>query len=97
MKGIVIHHQNGINRAIDGKKGRGRLSVRLIEPVTASPQKRTGSPTFVFYKDERVIARSSKVVVMQGRRYPGVEHWFVFSETSLRAASPDTQQISSSV
>ncbi len=97
MKGIVIHHENGISRAIHGKTKRGRLSVRLIQAVVAAREKRTASPTFVFYKDDRVIARSSRVFVMHGRRYPGVEHWFVFSESTLQAVPLDAQQVSNNV
>src|SRR3712207_8575845 len=38
------------------------------------------SVTFVFYEGRRVIAKSPRVLVMRGRRYPDVEHWFILPE-----------------
>jgi len=97
MKGIVIHHQNGISRAIEGKTRRGRLSMRLIQAVAGAQEKSSSKPTYVFYEDDRVIARSSRVLVLHGRRYPAVEHWFVLSEGVLLAAPAAEQQVSNSV
>ena len=91
MKGIVIHHQNGIRRAIEGKATQGRLSVRPILAV-APPRDTTARPlSFVFYEDERVIAKSSRVLVTSGRRYPGVEHWFVLPDGVGQSAPADPQ------
>jgi hypothetical protein len=79
MKGIIIHHENGIRRAIEGKSTQGRLSVSPI-PAVAPRGKGTVRPlSFVFYEEGRVIAKSSRVLLTRGRRYPDVEHWFVFA------------------
>lgn len=92
MKGIVIHHENGIRRAIEGKVTQGRLSVRPILAVGSSRLKTTARPlSFVFYEDGRVIAKSSRVLVTSGRRYPGVEHWFVLPELARQPAHADPQ------
>ena len=92
MKGIVIHHENGIRRAIEGKVTQGRLSVRPILAVAASRLEKTARPlSFVFYEDGRVIAKSSRVLVTSGRRYPGVEHWFVLPDGVGQSAPADPQ------
>jgi hypothetical protein len=92
MKGIVIHHENGIRRAIEGKVTQGRLSVRPILAVAPTRRETTARPiSFVFYEDGRVIAKSSRVLVTSGRRYPGVEHWFVLPEGVRQPAPADPQ------
>jgi hypothetical protein len=87
MRGIVIHHENGIIRAIEGKATQGRLSVRPI-PAVAPPRGKTAvrPVAFVFYEEGRVIAKSSRVLLTSGRRYPGVEHWFVLPEGAQQSA-----------
>ncbi len=81
MRGIIIHHQRGVARALRGRAGGRRLSVR---PVLAVPppsgEVSTRPVTYVFYEGERVIANSPRVLLMSGRRYPDVEHWFVLPE-----------------
>jgi hypothetical protein len=92
MKGIVIHHENGIRRAIEGKVTQGRLSVRPILAVAPPGRETPARPlSFVFYEDGRVIAKSSRVLVTSGRRYPGVEHWFVLPEGVRQSAPADPQ------
>ena len=92
MKGIVIHHENGIRRAIEGKVTQGRLSVRPILAVGESRLEKPARPlSFVFYEDGRVIAKSSRVLVTSGRRYPGVEHWFVLPEEVRQSTPADPQ------
>ena len=95
MRGIVIHHKNGIRRAIEGKSGQGRLSVRPILAVISPPGQTVVRPvSFVFYENERVIAHSSRVLLKSGRRYPGVEHWFVLPETPRQVTTADPQHAS---
>ena len=95
MKGIVIHHENGIRRSIEGKVTQGRLSVRPILAVAPPRGEATPRPlSFVFYEDGRVIAKSSRVLVKSGRRYPGVEHWFVLPE-GVRQQTPADPQYAS--
>ena len=94
MKGIVIHHQNGIRRAIEGKATQGRLSVRPIVAVAPPRGKAAARPLcFVFYEDGRVIAKSSRVLLTSGRRYPGVEHWFVLPEGVRQSTPADPQYL----
>ena len=81
MRGIIIHHQRGVARALRGRAGGGRLSVRPV--LTVAPPRGEVCPrpvTYVFYEGERVIANSPRVLLMSGRRYPEVEHWFVLPE-----------------
>ena len=92
MRGIVIHYENNIRRAIEGKVTQGRLSVRPILAVAPPQRETTARPlSFVFYEDGRVIAKSSRVLVTSGRRYPGVEHWFVLPEGVRQSAPADPQ------
>ena len=85
MKGIVIHHENGIRRAIEGKSTQGRLSVRPIPAVARRGEATVRLLSFVFYEEGRVIAKSSRVLLTRGRRYPDVEHWFVLAEVSWQS------------
>ena len=84
MRGIVIHMGGRVRRSIGGRGNTGRLSVVPVVPVTragVTPSETNARPVrFVFYDGERQIASSTKVVLMLGRRYPGVEHWFVLPE-----------------
>jgi hypothetical protein len=86
MKGIVIHHENGIRRAIEGKSTQGRLSVRPIPAVAPRGKGTLRTLSFVFYEEGRVIAKSSRVILTRGRRYPDVEHWFVLPEVAWQSA-----------
>ncbi len=97
MNGIVIHHPKGVGRALGGRTG-GRLSVRPVLAVAPPRGEVASRPvTYVFYEGGRVIAKSPRVLLMRGRRYPGVEHWFVLpgvecrpapAESSLASAAP---------
>ena len=81
MRGIVIHNQQGVVRALRGKPGGRRLSVRPVLALAPPCGEVAPRPvTFVFYEGGRVIAKSSRVLLMRGRRYPDVEHWFVLPE-----------------
>ncbi len=44
---------------------------------------------FVFTLDGTTFAASRKVSLMKGRRYPGVEHWFVLPDEPPRITSPE--------
>lgn len=95
MRGIVIHHQKGVVRALRGRAGARRLAV---SPVLALTPPRGAAParpvTYVFYEGERVVARSSRVLLMRGRRYPDVEHWFVLPEADPHHVSAEFPQAS---
>jgi hypothetical protein len=90
MRGIVIHHRRGVIRALSGRAGGGRLSVRPVLAVPPSGELSSRPVTYVFYEGERVIATSSSVLLTSGRRYPGVEHWFVLPEAECRPAAAET-------
>ena len=81
MRGIVIHNDKGVVRALRSRAGGRRLSVRPVLALAPPRGEVDSRPvTYVFYEGERVIARSSRVLLMRGRRYPDVEHWFVLPE-----------------
>ena len=83
MKGIVIHHQGKIWRALQGRSSVGRFAVLAITPVPFKQEETSRGfaarrPVyFVFTVGGRTIATSQNVTVRNGRRYPGVEHWFM--------------------
>ena len=81
MQGIVIHMGGRVRRSIAGRGNTGRLSVvPLTRAGFTSSQTNARPVRFVFYEGGRQIASSSKVILARGRRYPGVEHWFVLPE-----------------
>ena len=88
MRGIVIHMGGRVRRSIGGRGDTGRLSVVPVLPVTragVTPSETNTRPVrFVFYEGGRQIASSTRVLVARGRRYPGVEHWFVLPEEGRR-------------
>jgi hypothetical protein len=90
MKGIVIHHQGKIWRALQGRTSVGRFSVLAVTPVPFKQKETSRGFTarrpvyFVFSVGGRTIATSQNVTVRNGRRYPGVEHWFMRSESRQR-------------
>ena len=92
MIGIVIHHQKGVVRALRGRAGGGRLSVRPVLAVPPSGELSSRPVTYVFYEGERVIAESPRVLLMTGRRYPGVEHWFVLPEAGCHPVTAELSQ-----
>ena len=93
MRGIVIHHQRGIVRALRGRAGGLRLSVRPVLAVAPPGGAVTSRPvTFVFYEGRRVVAQSPRVLLMRGRRYPEVEHWFVLPEAEGQPAAAELSQ-----
>lgn len=96
MRGIVIHHRGGLRRAIEGRAGGRRLSVRPILAVPPAGGRVTSRPVcLVFEEGGRVIAKSSRVLLMRGRRYPAVEHWFVLPEEAPTAdAAPQVSVLS---
>ena len=93
MRGIVIHHPKGVFRALGGRAGGRRLSVRPVLAV-APPRGEvcTRPVTYVFYECGRVIASSPRVLLMGGRRYPEVEHWFVLPEAEQHPATAEFSQ-----
>lgn len=87
MKGIVIHHQGKIWRALQGRNSVGRFAILAIAPV---PLKQAGTSRggavrrpvhFVFSVGARSLATSQNVTFRNGRRYPEVEHWFMMPES----------------
>ena len=93
MNGIVIHHPEGVVRALGGRAGGGRLSVRPVLAVAPPRGEVASRPvTYVFYEGERVIAKSPRVLLMSGRRYPGVEHWFVLPEAERHPVTVELSQ-----
>ena len=81
MRGIVIHHQGGVRRHVEGRATGGRLSVRpVLSPLPPGSGITTRPASFVFEDGGRVVAQSSRVLLTRGRRYPAVEHWFVLPE-----------------
>ncbi len=87
MKGIVIHCEGRVLRCLEGRYNEGRLSVQAVLPVPTlqkgEEQAGTVPPrpvTFAFYYGGKLYACARKVVMTTGRRYPGVEHWFVYPD-----------------
>jgi hypothetical protein len=97
MRGIVIHHQRGVIRAFRSRAGGGRLSVRPVLAVPPSGEISSRPVTYVFYEGERVIASSPRVLLMRGRRYPEVEHWYVLPEAECRPAAAELSQTTASL
>lgn len=100
MKGIVIHYNGKIWRALEGRVSIGRLGIEAINPV---PLKRKGTNRdiavrrplyYIFTVGGRTIAASKNVTLKKGRRYPHVEHWFVLPEFSQPLELNDLQQVS---
>ncbi len=101
MKGIVIHHQGRIWRALEGRVSIGRLEIKAFAPV---PLKQEGMSRgcavrrpvyFVFSVGGRTFASSQNVRLRNGRRYPEVEHWFCMSESQQHLEPNELQQTSS--
>ena len=92
MIGIVIHHPEGVVRALRGRAGGGRLSVRPVLAVAPRGEVASRPVTYVFYEGGRVIAKSPRVLLMRGRRYPGVEHWFVLPEAGCHPVTAELSQ-----
>ncbi len=86
MKGIVVHYQGKVRRALEGRINERRLEVRVANPVSrqtaeAGSMLAISQPIyFVFDSDGRRFAASHNVSISMGRRYPEVEHWFVVPE-----------------
>ncbi|CAN5490042.1 MAG: hypothetical protein H0T77_16800 [Pyrinomonadaceae bacterium] len=98
MKGIVIHHKGKIWRALEGRVSIGRLAIEAIRAVPLKPGGTSlESPVrrpvyFVFSVGGRTIAASKNVTLRKGRRYPGVEHWFVLPEFAQHIELNELQQ-----
>jgi len=100
MEGIVIHYNGRIKRFLRGRDNDTRLDVRAVAPVQKpfagpvlidEPRPRNFGERplyFVFTIDGRTIAASRRVSLMKGRRYPGVEHWFVLPDEPLPLTPP---------
>ncbi len=92
MEGVIIHYDGRIRRFLKGRDNDTRLDVRAVTPVQRPFAEQThieepcqrdfrDSPLyFVFTLDGRTFAASRKVSLFKGRRYPGVEHWFVLPD-----------------
>ena len=100
MKGIVIHHQGRIWRALEGRVSMGQFAIKAITPV---PLKQEGTSRgcairrpiyFTFSVGGRTFAASQNVTLRKGRRYPEVEHWFVLSESRQHLELNELQQSS---
>ncbi len=89
MQGVIIHYNGRIKRFLQGRENGARPGVLTVKPVPKScetpphpgerlPRDFWESPLhFIFTVDSKTFATSRKVSLMKGRRYPGVEHWFV--------------------
>jgi hypothetical protein len=99
MKGIVIHHNGKIWRALEGRVSIGRLAIQAIAPVPCKPEGASGECTgrrpvyFIFRVGDRTIAAAKNVTLKKGRRYPNVEHWFVPSELKQHLDLNELQQL----
>jgi hypothetical protein len=86
MRGVIVHYQGGVRRAIYGRDNEGRLNVRVINPVPAQDEKSAPGCAaqrpiyFVFEFNGRPFAASHNVTLTKGRKYPDIEHWFVMPE-----------------
>ena len=91
MRGLVVHYQGKVRRALEGRGNDSRLDVTVINPVPLSEtEAKLGRATqrpvyFVFHFDGRPFAASRNVKLTRGRRYPDVEHWFVLPELERQA------------
>jgi hypothetical protein len=86
MRGIIIHHRGSVRRALVGRRGEGRLSIKPIMSVVPPQGQSFARPIrFVFYDGNRQLAASSRVILLRGRRYQEVEHWFVLPESAERS------------
>jgi len=100
MKGIVIHHQGKVRRALEGRTTDGRLEIETITPVPFNQDmERLGCATrrpiyFTFSFGGRPFAASQNVMLAKGRRYPDVEHWFIMSEPERQLKLPHAKQTS---
>lgn len=98
MRGIVIHNDKGVVRALRSRAGASRLSVRPVLALAPPRGEISSRPvTYVFYEGERVIAQSSRVLLMRGRRYPDVEHWFVLPEAEGHTVTAELAQASAAL
>ena len=100
MKGIVVHYQGKVRRTLEGQHNKGRLEVRVVNPIPSLQTQTAGGRApqhpvyFVFELDGRPVAASRNVVLVRGRRYPEVEHWFVMPDTTQQLHAYDPRQIS---
>ncbi len=100
MKGIVIHYQGKVRRALEGRGNCSWLDIRVINPVplnqeTAALGCVAQRPLyFVFNFNGRPFAASQNVVLTKGRRYAGVEHWFIMPERKQQSEIHKPQQTS---
>jgi hypothetical protein len=95
MKGIVIHHNGKIWRALEGRARIGRLAIDAIAPVPLKQEGTARRPLYyIFTVGGRTIAASKNVALKKGRRYPHVEHWFVLPELNQPLELNDLQQVS---
>lgn len=98
MRGIVVHSRGHFRRCLEGRNNEARLTVKAVMPV---PPQGTGCLTaqsrpvhFLFYYGSHAFAGSKRVVLLKGRRYPDVEHWFILPDETECAAANELQLIS---
>ena len=88
MRGIVIHSRGHFRRCLEGRTNEYRLSVEALAPAATGGDKGKGLTRpayFIFYCDGKAFASSERVVMMKGRRYPDVEHWFMLPPAATPA------------
>ena len=81
MRGIIIHSRGHFRRCLEGRTNEYQLSVEVLSPATEPAGGKSISPArpayYIFCCDGKAFASSARVVMRKGRRYPGVEHWFI--------------------
>ena len=111
MQGVIIHYDGKIKRFLKGRENDARLRVLTVNPLPKSsetpPHPGERLPRdfwqiplrFIFTVDNRTFATSRKVSLMKGRRYPGVEHWFVMPDEPqhIPAYEADTRSVAPAV
>lgn len=90
MRGTVIHCNGRVWRSLEGQSQRKRLSVIAVSATASfsTPGEGPRRPVLFSFRDgERQIGGSTRVLLKRGRRYPGVEHWFVLPDEGHRAGA----------
>ncbi len=84
MRGTVIHANGRFRRSLENLKNRGQLTVKAVTSLAPIGAGKPGTQLrplyYAFYHDGKSFAGSPRVMLVKGRRYPNVEHWFIYYE-----------------